>query len=156
MEITSSKGTYAAVKFDDKTVEALLQLIKDNKIPNGLTSKDFHSTICFSRKHLKNFKNLGDFSKDPWTGTPTRFGTFPNGPEKTAAILFYKCSEQTKRFNEICDDYGATWDYDKYHCHITLSYDIDDYDMKKLDIKDIGPIIIVSEYTEELDLNKYK
>jgi hypothetical protein len=156
MELTKKKGTYAAVKFDDKTIDTLLKLISDNKIPNGLVAEDFHSTTCFSRKYLENFKALGNFSDTPWIGKPSKFGTFPNGEEKTAAILVYNCPKQTERFNYICDEYGATWDYDKYQCHVTLSYDIDNYNMKQLKYKKIKPLTIISEYTEELDLNKYK
>ena len=155
MEITT-KGTYAAVRFDNKTIESLLKIISDNKIPNGLSAEEFHSTTCFSRKPLKNFKALGNFSDNPWTGKPSKFGTFPNGEEKTAVVLFYQCPPQVKRFDYICTEYGATWDYDEYQCHITLSYDIGDYDITQLNIKNIDSITIISEYTEELDLNKYK
>ena len=154
MELTEQKGTYAAVRFDQTTIDVLTSIIEDNKIPNGLNPDEFHSTTCFSRKHLKGFKPLGKIDP-PWIAKPLKFGTFPMG-DKTCAILFYECNDQSNRFDYICKEYGATWDYDKYECHITLSYNIDNYDMKKLDIKKIPELTIISEYTEELDLNKYK
>ena len=141
-------GTYAAVQFDKATINVLLKIIKDNNIPNGLTAEDFHSTICYSRKELKNFKTLGKFST-PWVGTPTKFGVFANG-DKSCAILFYNCKKQTQRFNYICKEYGAKWDYENYECHVTLSYDIEDFDMKQLNIKQVPLLSIVSEYTEDL------
>lgn len=153
IEITKKKGTYAAVQFDEDTINILLKIIKDNNIPNGLKAEDFHSTICYSRKELKNFKTLGKFS-NPWIGTPTKFGVFANS-DKSCAILFYNCKQQTQRFNYICKEYSAKWDYEHYECHVTLSYDIEDFDMKQLNIKQVPLLSIVSEYTEDLELDKY-
>jgi hypothetical protein len=48
----------------------------------------------------------------------------------------------------------AEYDFDEYKCHITLSYDIGDFDYKKLNPKDfVKSIEVVKEYQEDLNLD---
>lgn len=147
-EFENNKGSYAAVKFDPITIKALEAYQIDNNIPNPLVSDEFHSTVMFSRKYIPEFKSLGDGLD--WDGDFTEWDIFPSDDDN-ALVLKFECSELTDRFNQIVNDYGATWDHDDFQPHITLSYNVDD-----LNIDDLPPfkghITIVSEYNEDLEL----
>jgi len=67
-------------------------------------------------------------------------------------VLKFKSKDLEKRFNTIINDYGATWDYEDYTSHITLSYNAPNIDITKLPPY-TGPINIVSEYAEDLDFD---
>lgn len=157
-ELKEQKGTYAGVKFDDKTNDTVLKYIKNNKIPNGLPADKMHSTILYSRKFLPSYKPAGEYD-EIMKGTPTSFDVWPSsnedGSSANCLVLKYDCSELAKRHKELMDEHNATYDFPKYEPHITLSYDIGNLDIKKLpDIKGVLPFInIVKEYGEDLDLS---
>jgi len=146
-EFANDKGSYAAVKFDPETVKALEAYQYDNNIPNPLNPDEFHSTVMFSRKYIPNFKPLGEIQG--WEGTFEKFHVYPSD-DTQALVLMYDCWEIKDRWQKIISEYGATWDYDDFHPHITLSYDMEDLDISKLPPYK-GPIIIVEEYNNDLD-----
>ncbi len=147
-EIESDKGSYAAVKFDPTTTEALKEYQYDNHIPNPLQPDEFHSTVMFSRKYIPTFKALGELPS--WGGMFTKWDIFPSEEEK-ALVLKYDCHELSERFDQIIKEYGATWDHKNFQPHITLSYNVDELDISKLPKYD-GPIILITEYNNDLDL----
>jgi len=147
-EVENTKGSYAAVKFSPETVKALEAYQYDNEIPNPLQPDEFHSTVMFSRKYIPEFKPADDIQE--WGGEFTKWGIFPSDDEN-ALVLKYECHELKDRFNDIMSEYGATWDHDDFIPHITLSYNVGDLDTSKLPKYD-GPIVIVSEFTDDLDL----
>ena len=147
-EIKDTKGSYAAVKFDSTTTESLKAYQYDNNIPNPLPSDEFHSTVMFSKKYIPTFVPLGKLSD--WEGTFTEFDIFPSDDDN-ALVLKYDCHELSERFDKIISKYGATWDHSSFTPHITLSYNVDDLDINQLP-KYNGPIILINEYSNDLDL----
>lgn len=149
-------GTYAAVKFDDETNKMLVEFCNQNNIPNQLNDNDFHCTVTYSRKYLPDYEPLTTI--DPaWNATPDHFEVWESGPnaykDDTTHCLVLKLQspELHERFKYAMDDLGATYDYDEYKPHVTLSYDVgEDFDHESLPLP--GNISIVSEYTEDLDL----
>lgn len=148
-EVENSKGSYAAVKFSPETVKALEAFQYDNKIPNPLPADEFHSTVMFSRKYIPEFVVLDTIPE--WGGEFTKWGIFPSDNEN-ALVLKYECHELKDRFHEIMSEYDATWDHESFIPHITLSYNVGDLDISKLPKYD-GPIVIVSEHADDLDLS---
>lgn len=154
----SKKGTYAGAHFSDSTKKALGQYCEDNEIPNAINPDKFHTTILYSRKHLPEYKAAGVY--DPMmVGKPKdtfhAWKTSPSDPEAektTCLILTFDCPELNARHKELMDEHDATYDYDEYKTHITLSYNIGDLDIEKLPPFK-GDIEIVDEYQEELNLD---
>lgn len=150
------KGTYAGAHFSQQTMDDVEKYIKNNKIPNPIDAKKLHITILYSRKFLPDYKPAGEYEK-PLGGKPVGFevwkGTDKDG-EKNANCLVQKfdCPELHKRHKELMDEHDATYDYDEYKTHFTLSYDIGDFDISDLPPYD-GEIKIVDEYGEDLDLD---
>lgn len=147
-EMTDTKGSYAAVSFDATTTDALKAYQYDNHIPNPLSPDEFHSTVMFSKKYIPTFKPLGEL--DEWSGTFTKFDIFLSDDDN-ALVLKYDCHQLSERFDQIISKYGATWEYDSFTPHITLSYNVEDLDIDQLPKYD-GPIILINEYTNDLDL----
>ena len=153
------KGTYAGVHFDYETKKRIQKYMRDNKIPNPLPLHKLHNTLIYSRKYLPKFKAQGRLDK-PWIGEIVEFDIFEsqkddNGKKSKCLVLKFECAKCVDRHNEIMDEHGATFDYDEYTPHITLSYDIGDFDVKALPdpAKEIGDLNIVEEYQEDLNLD---
>jgi hypothetical protein len=147
-------GTYAGVRFDTATKQKLHKYMSDNKIPTSVRPDKLHTTLLYSRKHLPNYKPAG---KVNMTGTPTKFDVWKtrgeNSPATNALVLEYSCPELVTRHKALMKEHDATFDYPEYKTHVTLSYDIGDLDVSNLDAKDIGPLKLVEEYREDLDLD---
>lgn len=156
---TEHKGTYAGVRFDDNTKRAISKYIKDNDIPNPVSADKLHTTLLYSRKHLPNYKPLGQL-KRALVGHPTEFdvweskGKLRDEATTRCLVLEFKCPNLVERHKHLMDEHQATYDFPEYKTHITLSYDIGDLDIDDLpDIKKtLDSITIVEEYSEELDL----
>lgn len=160
LEKASHKGSYAAVTFSKDTINRLVKFCNDNDIPNRLRSEKFHTTLLYSRKYLPEYEAQGKL--DPvWEGKPTEFAVWKTQPKKDGGeptrclVLTYDCKELTDRHDELMGEHEAEYDFDQYHAHITLSYDIGSMKLKGLQdkIADIGKIEIVNEYGEDLNLD---
>lgn len=155
-EQQDKKGTYAGVKFDEQTIEAISQYIKQHKIPNGIDKNKLHTTLLYSRKYLPNYKSQGQIDP-PFIGTPTQLQVWEsqpdeNGKTSNCLVLKYQCNALYQRHKKLMSQHGATYDFDEYDPHITLSYDIGKFKHKKLPLPECD-IVITSEYQEELDLS---
>lgn len=153
----NKSGSYVAVRFDEDTKERLKKFAVDNKIPNPLRIEKYHTTVLYSLKYDPTVEAIGAIDP-PIVGEPIGFDVWKssgtNGkPITNCLVLTYKCPELDKRHEELHDQYDVQHTFDDYHAHITLSYDIGDFDIDGLDAKEIGPINIIEEYYEDLDLD---
>lgn len=146
-------GTYAGVRFSPATTESLEKYTEDNKIPKPIGKEHFHTTLLYSRKHLPNYEPAGEYEV-PMKGTPTEFEVWPSQPDekgkiKNCLVLKYSCPTLYQRHHKLMLQHGATYDFDEYKPHITISYDIGKFDADKLPEYD-GNIEIIEEYKEDL------
>lgn len=158
-EVTQEKkGTYAAVRFSEKTKNQIKKYISDNNIPNAINPSKLHTTLLYSRKHIPGYTPVGKYDKS-MIGKPGKFDVWKSsnedGSSTNCLVVEYKCKDLEDRHNELMKKYNATYDFPTYKTHITLSYDIGDMDIKDLsDFSDTVPEIeIISEYGEDLDLS---
>lgn len=157
-EIATKKpdGSYAGVKFSDKTNKAIAKYITDNKIPNSVQEGKLHTTLLYSRKYLENYTPPGDLDK-AMMGKPTRFEKWPSQPDEDGnvamcLVLCYDCDDLVNRHKSLMDEHNATYDFDEYKPHVTFSYDVGSLQCKDLP-KFSNDIEIVNEYGEDLNLN---
>lgn len=154
-EITEGKmqkGTYAGVHFSKKTQKSLEQYCKANEIPNSVPREKFHTTLLYSRKHLPDYKAQGTF-ETPLIGKPMKFEIWKSQEGNNCLVLTFKCKALEDRHHELMDLHKATYDFPTYKTHVTLSYDVGDFDLNKLDVNGIGDLEIAEEYQENLNLN---
>jgi len=144
-EIAKKTGTYAGVKFSDKTLEKLSKYVSDNEIPNP--NNDWHCTLLFSKKFLPDYEPIR--YEKTLKGKPSGFEFF--GENKDTLVLKFTCPELSNRHKELMDEHDATYDFDEYIPHVTLSYDAKDVSIEDLPRINFT-IEIEKEYKEELTL----
>ena len=135
-------GTYVSVKV--KNSKEVYDWFKKQGI-EVLNSDDLHSTISYSRKEFEREPNTDEIiiSKDNLIGIE-QLG------DEGAYVLKFNSDELTKRFNE-CMEAGATYDYDTYIPHMTITYNGKGVYFEKVNIPDFD-IILNNETVEPLDL----
>jgi len=146
-----NNGTFVAVRFHEETVAKLVGFGVANAVPNLIDQAEYHSTIAYSRKHLPNVPKQRDITPG-WIARPIGFDVFSTKSGTNCLVLKIDCPEAIGRHNFLRNWEGASHDFPTYIPHITLSYDIGDYDVSIL--KDISvalpEIVIVQEYCQEL------
>ena len=80
------KGTYAGVRFSDKTNTTIEKFIKDNKIPNPIKKDKLHTTLLYSRKHLPKYEPAGEL-EEAMVGKPMGFEKWPSQPDDDAQTV---------------------------------------------------------------------
>lgn len=143
-----SSGTYAGIKFSWDTIQDLRHFIVQNKIPSTITNPDFHSTLLYSRKQLSDYTPLGTIDED---ATFKGFSIWEGKGGKNALVMEIQSQWMIDRHNELMNRHDATYDFDEYKPHVTLSYDVGDFDASKLP-RYAAFIQLRREYTEDLDL----
>lgn len=150
--VETKSGTYAGIRFSEDTNKALEVL--SFQLPNGIT--DFHTTLLYSRDNLPNYIPQGEiypiWSVDLDTISLEKWDTEDGN---SIAVITYRCPNLESRHKHLTKAHNAKWDYDSYIPHITLSYNIEDFDLSNLDMSALTKIEIVSEYSEPLDEEKY-
>jgi hypothetical protein len=152
-----TQGTYAGVNFSAKTLETLRQFGIENEIPNRLQTRKLHTTLLYSRKYLPNYQPAGAIDP-PLVATFKAWDVFLTRPttdgaeSKRALVMKLDCFPLWQRHIDLMNEHQATYDYLEYVPHISLSYDIDDFDYFALP-KFEGEIEIVNEYMNTLDLD---
>lgn len=138
-----NKGLYVSVKYSDESIETLIELQKFFKLKNPLASDKLHTTVVYSRKKV----DLKLPTVNDWQTEKTyRLEKFGN-----ALVMIIKCPELDK-LHKLALDKGATYDYDEYHSHITLSYDEKDFTLEDKEYSLSESLTIVSIHSEDLDL----
>ena len=148
-------GTYIAVHFSRKTQNQLKALAKLLEVDNVVERKKMHCTVVYSRKPFKNFTIYGKL-KEPWIGKPTELEIFETQSGSRALVLRFDCPKLVERHEYFEKEYGATYDFDEYKIHSTLSYDVGpDWQIPKdIKVTDTVPEIeITEEYYEPLSLD---
>lgn len=143
-------GTFAGVHFDDHSVNALQQFVDDNQIPNQTPPDKYHATLLFSKVPIKGYEPHGAY-KQALTATPKDVTIFGEGDEK-ALVIVLNAPELVKRHKYLMNKHPeATWDYDEYIPHVTLSYNAGDFNIGTLNVADIGPLSIIEEYGADIE-----
>lgn len=153
-------GTYAAVKYSVETRNKIAKFIKELDIPNPLATSKIHTTVLYSRKFLPNLKSEVTKFKTPLTATMKGYDVWKTRPEDGSdptdcLVIKLDSPELTTLHNVLMDLHKATYDFEEYTPHISLSYDIGDFQLSSLSshMKAFGKLEIVEFYSEELDLN---
>jgi 2'-5' RNA ligase len=146
-------GTYVGVKLSTESMDALEKLL--DGIPNPISRSKMHVTIIYSKKPTTFTKADCNGKLDPsWKLVPDEFHVFHTEEGWRALVLKVMSPELEARHKEIMDNYGASYDHDKYTPHVTLSYNIGDFDIAKMGkVGDMEELEAVEEYEQPLDLD---
>jgi 2'-5' RNA ligase len=145
--LTESKkeGSFIGVKLSNKSNEEIMSLIRKLNLPSSVKKEDIHITLIYSKKY---FANKEWDKKIEEVATPIKLDWL--GEKNDCLVLLLDSNYLFKRNKEITKEYGATSDYDKYSPHITLAYNIKDYNIPNK-VKLPKQVELVSEYYNELE-----
>jgi hypothetical protein len=151
----NNNGTFVAVRFREDTRQLLYAYALMNGIPNPLDPSEYHSTVVYSRNPILFLEPERELIPLRYA-TPLAFDVFEgvvDGRKGNCCVLKIDSEYMTARHKFLRKYHNATHDFPDYNPHVTLSYDIGDFDVSKLqDINVILPkLYIVSEFNEELE-----
>lgn len=137
-----SNGTYVSmnVKNGEDIYDWFIKQGVCMESPNNL-----HCTVSYSRKEFKHTPNMKNVIINP----SNFIGIEPLGDDG-AIVLKFNSDDMQERFNK-CMTEGATYDYDSYIPHITLTYYGKDLDLSKIKLPNFD-LVLGNETLEPLDL----
>lgn len=125
---------YVDVEPDEDTKRALHRLQARFKLPNPLNTQKMHCTLIYSRMPCKTPKI---FPNRVFNAEFEKFDVFEQRNGKKCLVLKLKSPDLLKRHQALMDEMEASYDFDDYLPHITLSYDIEDFDIEQLKRADL-------------------
>lgn len=149
-----NKGTYVGIKWPKDVSKIIVDTAKEFGVPNVLSEDDIHSTLIYSRNefnHIPSKENFKFSTIGPNNSRESRLDIFGN-----ALVIKIYSKQMEDRHKEIMENNPeATYDYPEYIPHITISYDIQDYDISNFDYEQLSERLEDGsggiEYTETLD-----
>ena len=152
-KITKGKTAPLYVYRSVDNAAEIIKWAKDQGFKTTLKAEDLHVTVIYSRNSVDWFK-LGDNWSGDWeTG---KLKIRPGGPRamaefgKGAIVLQFQSGDLWWR-NKQAQEMGASWDYDDYQPHITITYDKGDVDLDTVKPYN-GKIELGPEVFEPIDL----
>lgn len=154
-ELNTNIGTYAAVRFEDS--EDKVKYLKQIGIPN--VNEELHCTLLYSRKNCPNYEPMDmtdGYYYEEAIAYPDHLKVFRTRDEKNCLVLVLRSGWLMKRHKDLMKEHNATYDFPEYIPHISLSYDIGDFDYKNIEqdlIKsdEFYKLVINEEYKEDLN-----
>lgn len=115
---------------------AILKWAKAQGFTSTLKAGDLHVTIAFSRKPVDWIKAGAGWAGDEEGRLTIKAGgpriVEPLGP-KGAVVLHFASNELVWRHEDIKRQTGASWDWDDYQPHITITYEGAGIDLSKVE-----------------------
>jgi hypothetical protein len=139
-----SSGTYVSMKVKNK--EELHDWFYTQNI-DVVPEDELHCTISYSRTV---FEHTPSDTTEVIITPEQLLNITPLGDEG-AIVLKFNSAEMQDKFNQ-CMDEGATYDYDTYIPHITITINGKEVDLSNIELP-IFDIILFNETTEPLDLD---
>lgn len=145
-----TEGLYVAAFFSEESTKVVGDWIAKHQIPNPVAPSSLHVTIVYSRVPVPDFEENShvEITVDNTYSTLEVWNT----PSGKTLVLRLDCPYLELRFREAMMA-GATYDFEEYNPHITLSYDIGDFDISALP-KFNSPLVIEGEYMEIIDFSE--
>lgn len=149
-------GTYAGYRFHKDDLKTIREWAKGQGIPNRIPTKKIHCTLLYSRKHCPDYEPAGEINPPKEATIKKGYEVWPTQDGKHALVVCLDAPFMNERHKELMDKHNASFDYDEYKPHITLSYDVGkDFDVDKLGnlCDEVPSLRTVEEYGEDLVLD---
>lgn len=118
----SKSGTYVAIKLSKCSFDVFIRLQKILNLKNPLDVNDAHCTVLYSNNVVSNDDlNLSDIESEIDCNIVS-IDIFGKESGKSVVVARLVSPNLIKNHQDMIDS-GGTHNFDKYECHITLSYD---------------------------------
>lgn len=144
-------GTYVKLVPDDESKAMIEDVVSSIGIPNNIIPEEYHTTIAFSRLWFDpGFVNRECSINAEITG----YTLFKGDGDTSCLVLTLNCAEAHTLHNYYRSVHKATFDYEDYTPHITISYEVPDDFVLSDDVIDSFSIVTFNkEMVSELDLS---
>ena len=135
-------GTYSSFKLSDDSARMLLNWCKSVGINNLIDSSEYHVTTMFSRENVEGYTPYYDLDGNSTIDLDPKLysiGTLRGKDQPTTALVLFCPNSLLYSQWSLARSLGATWDYEDYNPHITLSYDVDLDLASSLIMKNVTP-----------------
>ena len=149
MEIVEPSGTYVGLRVLDPGTDVLRTYIHEHAIPYKMHEKERrkHVTLIYSRVHCPGLP----LSDEVHRAKPNGFEVFETQSGKKALVLLLSAPTVTARHRKLMSEFPLTYDHPHFKAHVTLSYDIGDFDHGALP-PFAEDLLLGDEYMEALRL----
>ena len=117
-----NRGTYAKLVPSLHTKEKLHSVANQINIENLVSQRSLHTTVIYSRVECSPPIDESNV-KLPIIANGSHFDIFNNPDGSKSLVVVLASSEMHTLHNKLMAEHNATYDYDEYHPHVTLSYD---------------------------------
>ena len=126
MEIVKPAGTYIGLRVLDPGTDVLRTFIHEHAIPYKMHEKERrkHVTLIYSRSYCPNIP----LSAEVHQARPTKLEVFGTQGGKNALVLLLSAPTVAARHRKLMSEFPLTYDYPHFKAHVTLSYDVGDFD----------------------------
>jgi hypothetical protein len=148
-------GTYIAVRVKAESERLIREFMELYNVPIVYPNleKRRHVTLISSDDDIVDeFNQLSCNPLLKFWAMPKAWDVFPTREGNRCLVLKIDCPTLVKRHDDILSAYKIKDRYDEYKCHISFSYDIEDYDISQLPAFQ-APIILDGEYCETFNMN---
>ena len=128
--------------------EPFIDWAKSQGFTQTLKAENLHVTVAFSREEVE-WEEIS-----PKTGSIAVAGgtrTVSSLGDDGAVVLKFKSDFLPKRWQEF-KDAGASWDYESYQPHVSITYDGSGVDLESIEPY-TGELVLGAEVFSELDLD---
>ena len=148
-------GMYVWADFDHESKLALYRIVQQFEIPNAVRPDKLHITILCSTVDLQTYRPTDKYATAV-SLTPVRFEIW--GTATTPCLVLVLDSDIVKQHHDfLVAKHGAKHTFSNYIPHVTLSYDINCYDINVLNsqLEDIPPLTLVGEHIQPLETSNH-
>lgn len=131
-----------------KNAEAIREWAKQQGFKTTLPPEDMHVTVAFSKEPVEWSKITDHSASDITQDAGSEGRSVEKLGDKGAVVLKFGSQALAERWQQL-RDVGASWDYDSFQPHITITYDAGDVDLDKVQPYD-GPLEFGGEVLGEI------
>lgn len=142
---------YVGMRLDGPSMDEIMKVTKGVK--NRTSRGEVHITIIYSKTPIA-YSARGKL--DPAIEVKAKaYSIFTTQDGESCLVLELDAPALHNLHNEIMEECGASYDFDVYKPHITMSYDVgEDFDLASLTkIEDIPSLYCHQEYASKLNIN---
>lgn len=122
-------GTYAALKVLDPSAARIYEYIKHNNLPQGFEDRQaLHCTVIWSKRECPNMVHEYDVVH---RARPAGLHVF-HSEGKKRLVLMLDAPTVVERHKTLMREHKAEYMWDEFHPHVTIAYDIGEFDWWKL------------------------
>jgi 2'-5' RNA ligase len=138
---------FMGVRPDPNTIRWIRGIIERYKVPNHCPDASFHTTLIYSRKPTVLPKLQ---SHKLYKASFNKLEIFNTRDGKRCLVIRLDSPELQTRHRQLMQDLDASYDFDQFLPHITLSYDVGESFRAPSDIPPRKAIYLEREYYEIL------